>query len=97
MAARTSAKRNSAQAKTDRSRLSFAQRNEDTTLKYQPTPRDLFNPPPQAIVFGNLHTIAEIQDAINEQFPDYYDPARHLFEKLLYVIAGHEVLIGVKE
>lgn len=71
-------------------------KDEASIVKYKPTPRDLFNPPPQVIDFGSGGTIQALQDAIDELYPDYCDSTRLLFQNILYVLAKHEDSIGVK-
>ena len=65
-------------------------------MKYRPTPRDLFNPPPQAIDFGNGYALHEIQETIDELYTDYCHPDRMLFINILQVLEDHEKLTGVK-
>ena len=85
-----------AQTTTDCNRPCDVARNEDTTLKYQPTPRDLFNPPPQAIDFGNKELFSWIREAIDEEFPDYHNPMRMLWERTIMILEEHDNVVGVK-
>lgn len=96
MAARTPSKYHTTQAKTDRSRPSFAARNEDTTLKYQPTPRDLFNPPPQATEYSNLRELSELRDKVWHTYSDFYDERYQILTSMLNILEEHEEKIGVK-
>jgi len=96
VAARPSTECDSAQATINRSRHRDVARNEDTTLKYKLTPRDLFNPPPQARDFGNNYALSHIREQIDDCYGDDTHRVHRLFNHIVDVIQEHEDLIGVK-
>jgi hypothetical protein len=59
--------------------------------RYTPTPRDLFNPPPQARVFSNRRQIERCVDIVREVYmKDYYDEKFELFCKILDILNEHD-------
>jgi hypothetical protein len=67
-------------------------------LKYVPTPRDLFNPPPQARVFNNQIQIEELAEAVQQVYPDGYDERQQILLRVLEIIREHDerVFEGVR-
>jgi hypothetical protein len=67
-------------------------------MKYTPTPRDLFNPPPQARTFNNTREIEEIESLIEKRYPDYYDERKFILERMLRILKEHDehVFEGVR-
>jgi hypothetical protein len=67
-------------------------------MKYSPTPRDLFNPPPQALTFNNKERIEALSDVVQETYPDYYDESRRILLGIFEILLEHDehVFEGVR-
>jgi hypothetical protein len=62
----------------------------EDSLKYTPTPRDLFNPPPQARAFNNEEQFNEIERLIHEIYPDCYDERQRLHLHVLFILREYD-------
>jgi hypothetical protein len=60
-------------------------------MQNRPTPRDLFNPPPQARVERNTCYLEEIREAIEELY--VYDTHRRVLHCIVETLADHEALL----
>jgi hypothetical protein len=67
-------------------------------LKYSPTPRDLFNPPPQAFVYNNQEQIEALEGVVREIYSDSYDERRAVLLNILQILKEHDehVFEGVR-
>lgn len=67
-------------------------------MKYIPTPRDLFNPPPQATVFNNQNHLEDLADRVLEIYPDVYDERQAFLLSILDILREHDehVFEGVR-
>jgi hypothetical protein len=59
-------------------------------MRYTPTPRDLFNPPPQAHVFNNQNEIEELAVMIQAIYPSYYDDRQAVLLRILNILKEHD-------
>jgi len=63
-------------------------------MKYSPTPRDLFNPPPQAEQDeGRAGYFDYLRGLVFEVYPDFYDENQRLLEGVVNTLEEHENLI----
>ena len=65
----------------------------DNLMKYQPTPRDLLNPPPQARVFHNAREIADLVELAEEIYPQVYDDRQKLLLRVLQILNEHDEIV----
>lgn len=63
-------------------------------MKYSPTPRDLFNPPPQALPDKQPSSYFDyLRGLVFEVYPDFYDESQRLLEGIVNRLEEHENLI----
>lgn len=62
-------------------------------MKYRPTPRDLFNPPPQARVFHNAREIADLVELVEEIYPNNYNDLQGLHLRILQILNEHDDIV----
>jgi hypothetical protein len=60
-------------------------------MKYKPTPRDLFNPPPQAHQLGsNWELLRILRETVEEAYPNFFHPVRGIFTGILDILEKYE-------
>ena len=59
-------------------------------MKYQPTQRDLFNPPPQDRVFHNAREIEDLINLVEEIYPSIYDSRQSVLLRILRILNEHD-------
>jgi hypothetical protein len=67
-------------------------------MKYSPTPRDLFNPPPQALTFNNQSVLRHLENLVIEVYSDHYDERQQILLRILDILREHDehVFEGVR-
>lgn len=64
-------------------------------MKYKPTPRDLFNPPPQALFFSNIKALDDLRNkAFDFWIESCYSERDDLIRNMLQILEDHEERIG---
>jgi len=59
-------------------------------MKYKPTPRDLFNPPPQDRLFHNAREIEDLLELVEDIYPSIYDARQNVFLRILRILNEHD-------